>query len=72
MRWYWPIGSCCAPPNPRKERKKTGSIRLDEMICDSSMIYWIVIQGRLHKKGLRSQRIIENGEEELELDRGES
>jgi len=42
------------------------------MICDSSMIYWIVIQGRLHKKGLRSQRIIENGEEELELDRGES
>jgi hypothetical protein len=42
------------------------------MICDLSVIYGIVIQGRLHKKGLRIQRSIENGAEELELGTEES
>jgi hypothetical protein len=36
------------------------------------MIYGIGIQGRLHKKGLGSQRSIENGAEEQELGREES
>jgi hypothetical protein len=66
MRRSWPTGGCCAPPSPPK---KVESIILDEKSCYSSVIYGIGIQGRLHKKGLRSQRNIENGVEGLELGR---